>query len=130
VLRVGVDVRQDILDGRQVTFLTKDDVPILARAIVACIRKLGRIDRVRFHTVEVIKLTGVGFNLYVRSEDWLKIAPYLLDGTLNPTVTTFAPPTSQPIDVSTIDLQDRDLYVRVYNILLGLFPHAFPTSKI
>ena len=81
--------------------------------------------------VQLVQLTGVGFDLYVRSEDWLKIAPFLVDGTMNPGVGAPAVLFSDlPIDVSTIDLQDQDLYRRVYGTLQSIFTKTYPTSNI
>ncbi len=111
--------------------LTANDVPIVARAIVACTLKLASIGTVQVNNVSLVHLSGVGFDLYIRGEDWLLIAPYLADGTLNPLVTAYPIPPGDPhVDVSTVDLQDQALYTRVYGLLLSLFPKSYPTSDI
>ena len=109
--------------GRQVWNLTLDDVPEVAHAIVACIEGRAAIGRVysRNH-VSMVYLRGPGIDRYIRGEDWLLIAPYLVDGTFNPLATSFV--------LGSGENPDADLYRRVSGILAKLFPHPFPTSKL
>lgn len=126
-----VDLRLDLIDGRQVANLTIDDVPIVARAITACIRKKAGIGLVYANNISIIRLLGVGFDLSIRAEDWVRIAPFLVDGTFNPEVSAHPiPRMDPPLSVSTIDLQDRSLYSHVVGVLSGLFPTKFPRSSL
>lgn len=120
-----------MLEGRQVMNLTADDIPIVARAIDACIRKQASISTVQVNNVSMVHIVGVGFDLRIRAEDWLLIAPYLADETFNPDLVAF-PVThgDPPLNVATIDLQDATLYHRLVVILSSLFTKKFPTSKL
>jgi len=118
--------------GRQVANLTNDDVPLVARAIVACIRRLAGLNTVYYrNNVSMVNIKGAGFDVYIRGEDWLKIAPNLVYGSWNPDVTAVRLAPSDPrLDVATVDLQDADLYRIVSGTLSALFPTPFPTSNI
>jgi len=126
-----VDERLDLLNHRQVANLTWDDAPYVAKAIVACIRGKSIANPVYLNNVSMVHMQGTGINVYVLGEDWLKIVPYLADGTLNPNIVAYPIIGGDPkLDISTIDLQDLTLYQRVVGMLRGLFPTRFPTSKI
>jgi len=119
-------------EGYQVANLTKTDVPYVAKALVACIRGFAGLDIVyASNHVAMTHIHGFGIDLYIRAEDWLKIAPYLANGVFNPQVTAVELVRGDPLlNPSTVDLQDADLYRRVSGILTELFPTPFPTSPL
>ena len=111
--------------------LMADDIPTVAKALTACLRSKGGIGLLYANGIPLVRLSGVGFNLYIRSEDWLLIAPYLVDGTFNPQVVTYPLIYGDPpLDVSTIDLQDQTLYQRIVGVLSGLFTTRYPRSSL
>jgi hypothetical protein len=122
-----VDQRLDLLNGQQVANLTADDAPYVAKALTAVLRGKAIASTVEVNNIPMVRLYGVGIQVHIRGEDWLKLAPYFVDGTLNPLTVAFAVPNGDPpLDVSTIDLQDPDLYNRILGLLLNLFPTKFP----
>jgi hypothetical protein len=118
--------------GQQVANLTRNDVPYVAKALVSCIRGFAGLKVIYARNrVAMIYISGLGIDLYIRSEDWLKIAPYLVNGDFNPLTTAVAITRGDPLlNPATVDIQDADLYRRVSGILTELFPTPYPTSKI
>lgn len=126
-----MDERLSVIGGQQVMNVTADDIPALAHAIVSLILGQGRAGSQQIAEVSVVRLIGVDFDLYLRSEDWLKIVPYLADGTLNPLVIAADPLIQdQPIASALIEVQNPILYKRVYGVLTTLFTTRYPTTKI
>lgn len=93
-----------------------------------------RVERKMFQTTPVVYLSGRGFNIVVRGDDWEKIIPYLRDGVFNPEIV----PVERPqyllpevmLDVAILDRTDQDFYQRVLGVLQGLFPEDYPTSDL
>lgn len=116
--------------------LTKNDAPVLARAILAFQRRQALVDKHVVQDTACIRIhnEAAGINILVRADDWVKVVPYLKDGTFDTTLI----PVEDPVvlnpnrfrDVSTIELADRELYDRILTILLRLFPVEFPTSNL
>lgn len=118
-----------ILDGRHVTYLTRDDVKIASHALVAAIRGKATVSVDYINQVPVVQLRGPNFNLYIRGEDWAKILPYLANGTFNPIEVATAKRISTMYrwEAGDLDLQDSDLFNRVSGILKTLFTKKYPT---
>jgi hypothetical protein len=109
-----VDERLNIVGHGQLMNLTLDDVPWLTRAFISLMNGQGSSASYQIKNVSVVHLTGPNFNVYLRAEDWLKIAPYLADGTFS--LDVLAP--------------DADVYNKVYGVLSSLFTTSFPTTNI
>jgi len=125
-----MDQRLFRIGGSRPQRLTKQDLPTLARAMVAVIRKQAQLHRYAVRDVHCIQFSGPGIDLLVRSEDWVKVLPFLKDGTFDPLIL----PVSQdrvssrtvPYDASVADLVDPELYHRILRFLDPLFTRQFP----
>jgi hypothetical protein len=113
----------------------RQDLPILARALVAVFRKKGQAKIGRTKNLGWVRLETPEFHVQVLASDWAKILPYIEDETFNQAIvksqidsvwidplTSHAPP--------LIDRTDRQYYLRVLGILQQLFPTAYPTSDL
>ena len=119
--------------GQRPTRITRNDTPNLASAILAFLRKQASIETGSRYGVTYTWIHGVGINLTVRGDDWIKVLPFIQDGffdtTLVPTSTqgTVLDPTVY-FDGSVLDRHDLELYSRIKVVLDTLFPTYFPTS--
>jgi len=121
-----MDQRLFHANGHRPHRLTNKDVPDLARAIVAYIRKQASLNKHYIHDVSCISFSGVGVDILVRADDWAKVVPLLKDGSLDPMV----------VPVSTVNIRARagtsvldtsdPLYKRTVELLSPLFPIDFP----
>jgi len=127
-----VDNRLFYVDGRRIVRLRKEDLPELARALIAVIRKRARAGVARVKNVDYIEMVGPDTHVFVLRSDWERIYPFVQDESLNTLVAPAEPPGrysdpqvaySEPI----LDRADRKLYDRILGILLGLFTEEFPT---
>ena len=121
-----------IINGRRVTSLLRTDLPTVAKAIVCTARRVGLIDVEFARSTPLIHMSGRGYDIYIRGDDWEKIVPFLADGSLSPDI--IAPVRflldGQGFDPSDIEIEDRDFYRRVLGVLMMLFTKDFPTSKL
>lgn len=118
-----------LINGRQVNHLFADDLPIVAKALVAVIRNRGRVAVDFVNNVSVVHLSGLDFDLFLRGDDWVKLLPYMTDGALNP----ISLATARAVgvwDAGVIDIVDPDLYRRTLGLLQTLFPQPYPTTNI
>ena len=126
-----MDERLSVVGQKQLMNLTSDDVPEVAHALVSLLVGSGRAGPTQVGGVAVVQLVGPDFDITLRGEDWLKIAPYLADGTLSLTeVGTDALIPDRPLATTRVEEQNPILFQRVYGILLSLFPTKYPTSSI
>lgn len=118
-----------ILDGKQVNYLVKDDLPVVARALQSSLRGKGLVAVDYVNHVPIVHLEGQGYNVYIRGEDWAKILPYLADGTLSPLVVATAKMVSPDYrwEPGNIDIRDRDFFNRILSLLETLFTEQYPT---
>lgn len=119
------------VNGVRAERLTSQEVPSLAVAIVASIRGKCTVQNFTMDGERCIRLFGDGFNVVVRGSDWLKIVPYLVDGSFEPTVipipqVVMLEPDVQR-DVALVTVLDSHLYNRVLTVLSKLFPIRYPT---
>jgi len=112
--------------------LTRNETPDLARAIVGFLRGQVACERGISGGVGYVWLHGdSGHNITVRYDDWVKIVPYLKDGSFDPTLVPV--PGSVVLDPlvkfdgSVVGLADQELYGRIKTVLDQLFPVEFPT---
>lgn len=86
----------------------------------------GIIDAGTSRNVRYVRLHGSGFDVLVTGEDWVKIIPYLQDGTLGPAF--FASPSIGLMDptkyVTGRDFGDPTLYQRTFTTLSLIFADA------
>jgi hypothetical protein len=124
-----VDESLRIIGGRQLMNVTADDVPVLARVLVMLVLGVGSAASYQIGQLAVVHLTGPDVDLHVRAEDWLKIAPYLADGTFNVIAEAedLFPP--ENATAAVIETQYPSLYRRVYGVLSTLFTVKFPTTN-
>jgi len=121
-----MDQRLFRIAGHRPQRLLKRDVPTLARAMVAVIRKQANVDKFVINDVYAIRFYGPGVDILVRSEDWRLVLPYLTDGTFDPLIVPVSQRTvlhrNDYYDISVVDRNDPELYERIIRILDPLFP--------
>lgn len=111
--------------------LRRSDLPPVALAIVGSLRGQCVAWRLDIEYQDMVRVyTNDGrVSVYIRGEDWVRIAPYLLTG-FNPVqYPAVVPVVLDPVtasDVAVLDQFDRDLYTRVLGVLLSLFPEDYP----
>lgn len=94
------------------------------------------MEGVAINSVGFIRLysESAGVDLLVRSDDWIKLVPYLKDGTLDTTMLPVPEPyvlnSVSRFDASVLDVNDRELYNRILTLLRQLFTLEFPTTDI
>lgn len=124
-----MDQRLFRIGGLRPHRLTKQDVPTLAKAMVAVIRGQASIYRHVIRDIHCLRFSGTSIDLLVRSEDWVKVLPFLKDGTLDPLVVPVSPYTvldrRATYDASVVDANDPELYFRIITILDPIFTVSF-----
>ena len=100
--------------------------------MTAYFRRQASVTRGVLNDVPYVRLYNPGqFSVVVRWDDWVKILPYLSDGSFDTTIvpgpsyTVFHP--RQRFDASIIDLTET-LYDRILTVLNKIFTVEFPTS--
>ncbi len=127
-----MDQRLFYIAGQRPERLTRRDTPELARAMTAYFRRQASVTKGVLYDVPYVRLFNPGqFSVVVRWDDWVKIIPYLSDGSFDTTIIpdpswSFLHP-NQVYDASVVDLTDP-LYNRILNTLNGIFTIEFPTS--
>lgn len=126
-----MDQRLFYVGGRRPERLTRNETPDLARAMVAFMRRKASIDRPVVLGLGCVRIYGPGINVLVRADDWIKIVPYLKDGSFDWTVLPVIRPVvlNPPvIEGTNLDVGDQQLYERILTVLNQLFTVEFPTS--
>ena len=130
-----MDNRLWSINGLRPESLKQTDLPNLARALVAYMRRLDitlETGYVRNTGYVLFKGTKNSFQVLVRGDDWAKIIPFVKDGTLTPPNEVLLPwrnGVSSPT-LANIDVFDANYYNQVLGVLSGLFPAAYPTSYL
>jgi len=130
-----MDSRLATHHGQRLVAVRRSDCPALALAIVGATRKLGvRVERTVFGTTPAVYLHGRGLSIIVRADDWVKVLPYLRDGTFNPQTSPLEPPEylhpGIMLDLAVLNDTDKTFYTRVLGVLQTLFPEDYPTSNL
>lgn len=124
-----MDQRLFRIGGHRPHRLINRDVPALARAIVAYIRKQARVDKHQIQNVTCLHFIGGSVDFLVRSDDWAKVVPLLKDGSFDPLVVAVHTPNvrtrTEQFDPAVSDINDP-LYQRIVDVLNPLFPISFP----
>ena len=127
-----MDQRLFYIAGQRPERLTRRETPELAKAMTAYFRRQASVTRGVLNDVPYVRLYNPGqFSVVVRWDDWVKILPYLSDGSFDTTIvpgpsyTVFHP--RQRFDASIIDLTET-LYDRILTVLNKIFTVEFPTS--
>jgi hypothetical protein len=115
--------------------MTRNEVPVLAKAILASVRGLATCCRGFYRDISYIWIfsNDSSVDMVVLASDWDKIVPYLKDSLFDPhivpvpKVVVINP--SQRFDEAVLDLSDEELYNRILNVLNNLFTVEFPTSS-
>ena len=128
-----MDARLWSIFGHRAETLKQPDVPNLARAIVAYMRRLD----ITLHAGQTCNVAYVlfqgernSFQVLVRGDDWSKIVPFLQDGTFDPPSEPLLPWRNGVVNLSNVDIFDPYYYGKVLGVLNGLFPQGFPTSYL
>jgi hypothetical protein len=111
----------------------RQDLPLLARALVAVFRKQGQAKIGITKNVKFVRLETPEFHVQVLASDWAKIMPYIQDEGFNQVVVKsqidsvwIDPLTSHATPIN--DRTDRQYYLRILAVLQELFPTAYPTA--
>ena len=100
--------------------------------MTAYFRRQASVTKGVLNEVPYVRVFNPGlFSVVVRLDDWVKIIPYLSDGSFDTTIIPdpswcFTRP-NQVFDASIVDLTDP-LYNRILNTLNKIFTVEFPTS--
>lgn len=128
-----MDARWWSLFGHRPETLKNPDVPKLARAIVAYMRRLP----IQVYAGEAHNVTYVAFladknsfSVVIRGDDWAKIVPFLKSDALSPPSEPTLPWYNLGASLANIDVYDSEYYQKVLGVLNGLFPQTFPTSYL
>lgn len=130
----SVDTRLFLVADRRVVRLRQEDLPELARAIVAVIRKRATAGVARVKNVDFIEIHGQGAHALVLRSDWEKLLPSIQNETFNTQASPVEPPGryldqkiaySEPI----LDRADHLLYQRIVGVLRGFVTETFPTRS-
>ncbi len=130
-----MDSRLSLVNGRRLSRLRRQDLPEVARALLAWSRPGSRVGISIVIHISHTHITGKNFDVAILSEDWEKIEPLVKEGLFS----QFLFPTRAPavfsdpsvsLDLSLVDANDRQSYLRVLSLLWGLFPDSYPVSNL
>ena len=112
--------------------IRKQDIPDLATALVGYWKGLGTLDAGTSRNISYVRLLGPNYDVLVTGEDWIKVLPYLQNGTLGPGF--FASP-GLGLDSQVLtgkDFGDPTLYNRTLSTLTTIFSDAesYPTQTV
>ncbi len=113
--------------------LRQQDLPLVARALVAAFRQQAVVKTGRTKNVGYVRIEMSDCHVQILAADWAKILPYIQNDTFNQVIvksqidSVFLDPVTAHAS-PLIDRTDRQYYLRVLGILQGLFPEAYPTS--
>lgn len=115
--------------------IRRDDLPILARTLIAVIRQRGKVRPFTIKGKSLVELTSDEASLVIMREDWVLIEPFLIDGSFEPLQNPSNPRvgySSQLIAYgeSIIDRADVFLYERIIGLLGQVFTESYPTSDL
>ena len=115
--------------------LRQQDLPLVARALVALFRKQAVVKTGTVKNISYVRIEAVEFHVQILAEDWAKILPYIQDDSFNQEVvkTQIDSVWVDPLVAHAtqfIDRTDRQYYLRILQVLQGLFPTAYPTSQL
>jgi len=127
-----VDQRLFYIAGQRPERLTRRETPELAKAMTAYFRRQASVTKGVLNDVPYVRVFNPGlFSVIVRWDDWVKIIPYLSDGSFDTTIVPESSwcftPSNQVFDASIVDITDP-LYKRILDTLNGIFTVEFPTS--
>jgi len=133
---MGVDGRLSLYGGKRLDRLWKSDLPNLALAITGQIRGRCLAWRMFDRNIAYYRVFSADgrVDVYVRADDWKKIAPYIASGAWNPNI--IAVPESGYLhpermrDLALLPTGDQALYNRVLDDLEQEFPKDYPTSPL
>jgi hypothetical protein len=129
-----VDNRLFKVHGQRLHGLRRQDLPEVARAIVAVVRKQAQASRERYQGVGYVRLSGSGIDEIVLASDWDLVTPFIEDGTFSPlTYPTgscfgYLDPDTH-FDGATLDRKDWYFYQRVLGVLEQIFTDSYPVPN-
>ena len=93
------------------------DLPLVAQALTLALRGRAVVHPRVDHGMHYMWITGERANLVIEESDWLKIRPFIEDGTFDPdTVPKFG---------AGVDIEQDPLYQRVLSSLAVVFTKDF-----
>ena len=114
--------------------LTDLDLPILAKAIVAYERGRARVECGSVRGLTYVRLSGEGFDVVVRGDEWARLAGYLEEGVFNtaifPVPVEVVPDPYLKYTPTNADLFDSAFYRRVLGVLQQLYTTRFPRATL
>jgi hypothetical protein len=128
-----VDIRLATIGTSRPGKLRKQDIPNLASALVGYWKGLGTLDAGSSKNISYVRLYGPNFDVLVAGEDWVKVLPFLQDGTLGPGL---FPSPGAVVDPTVLqagkDFGDSTLYNRTLSTLTTIFAdaEAYPTQNV
>lgn len=120
-----VDNRLASIGAHRPGRLRKQDLPALASALVGYLKGFGRVTAGVAHGLSYVRLYGSYFDILVIETDWIRLLPYLRDGTLGTTVYP-SPQVEVSATATGADFGDPTLYQRTLTLLTQVFSDAEP----
>lgn len=124
-----MDNRLGLIDGRQVTHLTQENLPEVSKALSLALRGQAQVRTYRWHSITLVHLKGTEANTYIRYDDWVKILPHLSTGLFN-NRSSYPFGWRTVADASAIDPRYDLTYQRVYSVLKSIFVDTIPNPVI
>jgi hypothetical protein len=121
-----MDQRLSRIHGIRPHRLLKGDLPALAKAMVAYMRKEAKVETFFVKDVACVYFSGVGISTLVRSEDWVKVLPFLENGTFESKLTPVVSVRTNYNESDLADIYSSGMYHRILRTLDPLFPVSFP----
>jgi hypothetical protein len=114
-----MDIRlQRLLPGERTRRLLQSDLPVVAQALTLALRGRAVTHVGVTRGQNYIWISGERVSLTIQEEDWLKIRPFLEDGSFDPSVV--------PSGFAGVDMWQDPLYQRVLDTLTPIFTEDFP----
>ncbi len=134
-----MDGRIFFVDGRQLSAVRTQDLPVLTRAICGFQRGLVSVERCYQRQVAYVRFFAPGFEVYVLANDYQKIVPFLATGWMTSDVV--APQSIMSVagcvgtgwsrkELFNLEIWDAPFYQKVYSTLRTIFTQSYPTSKL
>jgi hypothetical protein len=130
-----VDSRLSLVNGRRLSRLRQQDLPEVARALIAWSNPGGRAGVRVVRNAKFIRLSGRNFDVAILNEDWQRIAPLVQEGVFTSFLTPMGPPgvvldPGVSEDSALVETRQSQRYQHVLGILETLFTESYPTSNL
>lgn len=123
-----MDSRLFFVGGRRPDSVRVDDIPALASALVALLRRRARLEIQVVQGLRVARILGASTDLTILALDWVQVHPILMDPELFTLSAGFRDPEAAFAFVG-VDQADYGLYERLVGRLSGVFTTAWRTEE-